>query len=287
MRIESDSEMSQFTEFLLAFIHKKLILDIMSRHQMSIRNYFEDEAGNASDELFDSSDDEPSDDIDEYEKDSFIADDDEVLSKDVPDDNVSDGEPPTKKRRTNRVKKAGIHKDPDQDKEPGHPTYPLNNFSLTISKCKGDVPLTLLEVIHNWIVNHCEKGGVATEVGKRAFNFHLQALLSIKWPRTKQYVTKLSKHLKSLLPKSAGYKLLALFSKKKFLNFFSSDFFQKNFILFYFIYFLLAGYITKDQGQPHYHIRVHNITAQELTNGRRDHVALLRSFDDNKKIFLT
>lgn len=29
---------------------------------------------------------------------------------------------------------------------------------------------------------------------------------------------------------------------------------------------------------------VHNITAQELTNGRRDHVALLRSFDDNKKI---
>ena len=47
----------------------------------------------------------------------------------------------------------------------------------------------------------------------------------------------------------------------------------------------IAGYITKDQGQPHCHTCVHNIRAQELTNGRRDHVALLRTFDDNKKIF--
>ena len=73
---------------------------------MSITNYFDDEAANASDDLFNSSDDEPSDDIEEYEKDSFIADDEEVsfiaddeevLSKDVPYDKVSENEPPTKK----------------------------------------------------------------------------------------------------------------------------------------------------------------------------------------------
>jgi len=46
----------------------------------------------------------------------------------------------------------------------------------------------------------------------------------------------------------------------------------------------MIGYITKDQGQAHYQIRTHNLTRQELSFGRRDHDALLTSFDDAKKI---
>ena len=151
---------------------------------------------------FDTSDDEHDEGADEYEKNSFIDDEEEVFSE----DRVSTEEPPAKKKKLNRLKRGT--KEKIEGKDPGHETFPINNFSLTISKCKGDVPLTLLELVHNWIVSHCEKGGVATEVGKRAFNFHLQALLSIRYPRTKEYVAKLSKQLKSLLPKAAGYKLL-------------------------------------------------------------------------------
>ena len=47
---------------------------------------------------------------------------------------------------------------------------------------------------------------------------------------------------------------------------------------------MIIGYVTKDQGQPSYHILADNVSAQELTNGRREHVAMLSSFDDNKKI---
>ena len=37
-------------------------------------------------------------------------------------------------------------------------------------------------------------------------------------------------------------------------------------------------------GLAHYQIRTHHISRQELSFGRRDHDALLTSFDDNKKI---
>jgi hypothetical protein len=37
-------------------------------------------------------------------------------------------------------------------------------------------------------------------------------------------------------------------------------------------------------GQPHYQIRTHNVTPQELSFGRRDHDALLTSYDDSKKV---
>ena len=37
-------------------------------------------------------------------------------------------------------------------------------------------------------------------------------------------------------------------------------------------------------GQPHYQLRIHNITRAELEAGRRDHVAMLSSYDDSKKI---
>ena len=37
-------------------------------------------------------------------------------------------------------------------------------------------------------------------------------------------------------------------------------------------------------GQAHYQIRVHHISRQELSFGRRDHDALLTSYDESKKI---
>lgn len=41
---------------------------------------------------------------------------------------------------------------------------------------------------------------------------------------------------------------------------------------------------TLYSGQPHYQIRTHQISRQELSFGRRDHDALLTSFDEAKKV---
>lgn len=72
----------------------------------------------------------------------------------------------------------------------------------------GDVPLPLLGVLHKWITQHCVRGGISTEVGKRAFNFHLQGLLQLRYPKTTIYVKKLSKIIKTLIPKQNGYKVM-------------------------------------------------------------------------------
>ena len=59
----------------------------MSQNQMSTRNFFDNQSCHAPDDLFNSSDDKPCDNNDEYKQNSFIADEENVLSEDVPDDN--------------------------------------------------------------------------------------------------------------------------------------------------------------------------------------------------------
>lgn len=46
----------------------------------------------------------------------------------------------------------------------------------------------------------------------------------------------------------------------------------------------MIGYVTKDTGQPHYQIRLHNVTAEEVSNGRQVHNSLITSYDSTKKI---
>jgi len=46
----------------------------------------------------------------------------------------------------------------------------------------------------------------------------------------------------------------------------------------------MIGYITKDKGKASYSIQTHNVTAQELAQGRRDHQALKTTFFEDKKV---
>jgi hypothetical protein len=45
----------------------------------------------------------------------------------------------------------------------------------------------------------------------------------------------------------------------------------------------MVGYCTKDSGKAHYQVRVHNLTPQELSLGRKEHQVLQTSFDDDKE----
>lgn len=71
------------------------------------------------------------------------------------------------------------------EKPVGHLSYPVNDFSLTVTKKGGDVVNNCLDLVFKFIEEHCLKGVAAFEVGKRAFNLHVQGLFRIHYPKSK------------------------------------------------------------------------------------------------------
>lgn len=126
--------------------------------------------------------------------DPFPDSDEEFEEVNADEDSIHEGElhtnepehddarpPPIKKPRKSTKKTSGGGGDPpnpDNNKPPGHPSFPITGWSVTVSKTKCDVSVSLLSIFHNWISAFCLRGAAATEVGKRAFNFHLQSKLS-------------------------------------------------------------------------------------------------------------
>ncbi len=236
---------------------------------------FDDEASCSSDSDF-NSDDVEEDSDDDYGNDSFIVDSDddeedvgvhEYPSVAVKSASNSD-EPQQKKQRGRpRKERADDISASWKNRKPGDDHFPVNNFSLTISKCGGDVDLYLLDRVHGFLQEFCIKGGVSTEVGHRAHMLHLQSLFSVRYPKDKEHVKELTKLIKGLIqPPSTGYRIVIKpFAVNQTVQ-------------------AMIGYITKDQGQPHYQLRTHHISPSELDAGRREHMAMLSSFDDSKKI---
>ena len=122
-------------------------------------------------------------------------------------------------------------------KEIGHPSFPLNSFSLTISKVKGDVDSSLLDSVQAVLQSISTKFVLGLEVGVRAFNMHIQGVLSLLMPKTDIYVRELKAVIKKVLPmRGRGFKIqIKPFSVGQT---FSS----------------MIGYCTKDQGKGHYQI---------------------------------
>lgn len=131
-----------------------------------------------------------------------------------------------------QVSKAAAKKKKIFAKLPGDSSYPIHDFSLTVTKSGQDVGADALHNVYKFIQDYCLKGGVATEVGQRAFNHHLQGIFRLHWPSTKLYIQELQKFVRQLLPaKGKSYKVyLKAFAK------------NQNFSA-------MVGYITKDQGE--------------------------------------
>lgn len=168
---------------------------------------------------------------------------------------------------TARANASSASADTKKETLPGHINFPINDFSLTITKTCGDVAFHCLEIIFSFIKQYCLKGGVSTEVGHRANNLHLQAVVRIQYPSTKVMEEPLRKFIKKLLPdagKSCKVQIKVIGVNQKFSA--------------------MVGYITKDETRPSYQIRTHYISPQELSEGRQDHMAMCTSYDDNKKL---
>ena len=157
---------------------------------------------------------------------------------------------------------------------------------MTISKVKGDVDSSLLDAIQTVLQSISTKFVLGLEVGIRAFNMHIQGVVSLLMPKTDIYVRELKMTIKQVLPmRGRGFKIqIKPFSVGQT---FSS----------------MIGYCTKDQGRGHYQVRVHNVSPsviihiiyvsdvriinsimQELAAGRQSHDHYRAAFDDNKRV---
>lgn len=135
------------------------------------------------------------------------------------------GRPPTGRAKSAAKTKA------DTFKAPGDSSYPVNDFSLTVTKTGGDVSRDAIDRVAEFIEKYCLKGGVSTEVGQRVFNLHLQGLFRIRWPIRKEYVQRLQKTVRGNLPENGRtYKVMVK-------PFGANQTFSA-----------MVGYITKDQG---------------------------------------
>jgi hypothetical protein len=117
------------------------------------------------------------------DEDSEIFDDDksDSIIDDVEDDDLTSNNNNSVKVTSNKTKsrKQPAKKTPTE-KLPGDKSLPLHEFSLTIAKTKEDIPASLLKTIYEqFILKYCVKGGVATEVGTRAGNLHLQGVAQL------------------------------------------------------------------------------------------------------------
>ena len=140
---------SELTRATFTKINHKLITSA----KMSKASYFNDKTGHSS-----NSSDEEEDELDDDDN-SFIDDGIEV-SEHGSNESIEEDIRPIKKARSQptQADKRPTKTTTEPDKEPGDSSFPLNNFSLTLSKCKGDVPLALLDVFHKWIIEYCMKG---------------------------------------------------------------------------------------------------------------------------------
>jgi len=126
------------------------------------------------DELDEYDDDE---DVEEEDNDSFIARSESSLSEEGDRDHDAMDKCVFVQRRKNRV----IHEsDEDEvsvknettaskqrekrkaqvmdEKLPGHSTYPIFSYSVTISKVNGDVPKEFMPILQSYLDDHCEQG---------------------------------------------------------------------------------------------------------------------------------
>lgn len=78
-------------------------------------------------------------------------------------------------------------------KLPGDSSYPVSSWSITVTKTKDDVSVHVLEIMFDFLKNHCLRGAVATEVGPRAHNFHVQGVMTLHYPTTPPFKKSLSK----------------------------------------------------------------------------------------------
>ena len=150
----------------------------------------------------------------------------------------------------------------------GYPQYPLSSWSWTELKVSLNIALPSLDAVFNFIVSFCNRGGMSTEVGKRAHRLQMQGVFQTLLPTSPDACKVLTLSIKSfLIDNGKGYRVVRkpLMARDQSFT-------------------LMRGYITKDKGRPWYQCRIHNIPREDLQQGRLQHVSAQTAIDDSKVI---
>jgi hypothetical protein len=147
---------------------------------------------------------------------------------------------------------------------PGFEQYPVTDWSLTVTKNGCDIDGNYIDCIYLFFEQYCIKGGVSTEVGKRARHQHLQGIFRTKFVNDSKAM---GGFIKGFLPDNGTHhRVLA-----KPLNR-GQDFVT------------MCGYILKDEGQSWFRHRSFNIPREDLQTGRLQHLSALTSIDENRMV---
>ena len=81
--------------------------------------------------------------------------------------------------------------------------YYGSSWSLTVSKIGTDIALPTLDAVFNFIVTFYNRGGLSTEVRKRAHRLHLQGVFQTLFPTSPDAVKVLTLFIKSFIVDNA------------------------------------------------------------------------------------
>ena len=135
---------------------------------------------------------------------------------------------------------------------------------MTLSKSKGHVFPGWLKIIHDWMLLRCKAGAAALERGGKQQHLHLQIILRMHIHE--QDMNALRDELKTVVGWRRGDGSGVYCSVKEFAPGQSWS--------------TMLGYLHKDQTQPHFDVRLHNIDPVDIVKGIAEWQTAKLSYED-------
>ena len=145
-------------------------------------------------------------------------------------------------------------------------SLPLLMLSVTLSKQKGHVLPAWLALVFAWMQLRCVAGAAALERGGKNQNLHVQIMLHMHI--CEQDIDALKLELKSLVGWRRGDGSGTYCAAKEF------GAGQT--------WAMMLGYLHKDQHQPHFNVKLHNIDPTDIVKGIAEWQTAKLSYEDGK-----
>ena len=141
---------------------------------------------------------------------------------------------------------------------------PLLDLSVTLSKQKGHVLPGWLNMVYEWMRLRCKAGAAALERGGKQQHLHVQIMLRMHV--CSQDLSALRDELKALVGWRRGDGSGIYCQVKEFTPGQTWE--------------MMLGYVHKDQSQPHFDVRLHNIDNTDVLRGIADWQTARLSYED-------
>ena len=178
---------------------------------------------------------------------------------------------------------------------PGDPSLPVTEWSITVVERGTHIPSVWLRRVHEWFQHFALAGSCSIEAGGRNGYLHVQAVGRIRMMADEAGRKTLRQHIKSFIPVQHGSGALRFGRSPWNVTLLPLLKLLLSGLLCYtggtidakpleagqtWVYML--GYIQKDHGMPHYNNLAHNVSPDELNEGRRSYEDVRVDFIDGR-----